>query len=222
MRWPFVVVLSALSVFGLFWLMHWLVLPPEGGRGGETASVMIEVAPPPPDQTQEESASSQPVEAPPVPPNMPSIALTMDVAMPVNLSPSTATSLNIPSPDVELGGSAVGMAGFGGFAPGRAGRGAGRGQRINGSTLVPLSTARPQIPKEAYEAGIEGWVEVVFYVTKEGRVTNIRIVDAQPKGVFEAAMIESVRNWIYPVSSGAREVQQRFDFKLDDYQYNWN
>ncbi|MEN8720483.1 MAG: TonB family protein [Oceanococcaceae bacterium] len=142
--------------------------------------------------------------------------------MPVNLPDAPQTALNIPSPDVELGGSAVGSAGFGGFATGRAGSGAGRGQGIRGSTLVPLSTARPQIPREAYEAGIEGWVEVVFYVTAEGRVTNIRIVDAQPRGVFEAAMIESVRNWIYPQSTGAREVQQRFEFKLDDYQYNWN
>ena len=222
MRWPLVFLLSVVAVFGLFWLMHWLVLPPEGGGGRSEQLAVIEVAPPPPDQTEDDAAASDPVEAPPAPPNMPSIALTMDVAMPVNLPPSESSALNIPSPDVDISGGAVGMEGFGGFAPGRAGAGAGRGQRINGSTLVPLSTARPQIPREAYEAGIEGWVEVVFFVTKEGRVTNIRIVDAQPRGVFEAAMIESIRNWIYPVSSGAREVQQRFEFKLDDYQYNWN
>lgn len=222
MRWPPLFLLACATVFGLFWLMHRLVLPPEGGQRGLPETVLIEVAPPPPDQPEDASASAQPMEAPPKPPNMPAIALSMDVAMPVAMPPATTTSLNLPSPAVELGGGAVGAEGFGGFAPGRAGSGAGRGQRISGSTLVPLSTARPQIPREAYEAGIEGWVEVVFYVSKEGRVSNIRIVDAQPKGVFEAAMIESVRNWIYPASGGAREVQQRFDFKLDDYQYNWN
>lgn len=221
MRWPPLLLLACATVFGLFWLMHRLVLPPEGGRGGLSETVLIEVAPPP-EQQEEEAAASAPQEAPPAPPEMPSIALTMDVAMPVALPPTQQSTLAIPSQAVEIGGGAVGMEGFGGFAPGRAGSGAGRGQRINGSTLVPLSTARPQIPREAYESGIEGWVEVVFYVTKEGRVTNIRIVDAEPKGVFEAAMVESVRNWIYPASGGAREVQQRFEFKLDDYQYNWN
>ncbi len=222
MRWPLVFVAAAAAVFGLFWLMHWLVLPPEGGRGGGEAAATIAVAPPPPDQPEEQAAASDPVEAPPAPPQMPSIDLAMDAGLPLALPPSSSQALAVPSPDVELSGGAVGAAGFGGFAPGRAGLSAGRGERIRGSALVPLSTARPQIPRAAFEAGIEGFVEVVFFVTAEGRVTNIRIVDAQPKGVFEQAMIESIRNWIYPESSGAREVQQRFEFKLEDYQYNWN
>lgn len=222
MRWLTLPGLAVLTVFGLFWLMHWLVLPPEGGGPQDTSETLITVAPPPPDNPEQDAASSEPVEAPPAPPQMPAIAMTMDVAMPVDMPAADVSTLSLPAPAVEVGGSAVGLEGFGGFAPGRAGRGSGRGQRISGDTLVPLSTARPQIPRQAFEAGIEGWVEVVFYVTAEGRVTNIRIVDAEPKGVFEAAMIASVKHWIYPQSAGAREVQQRFEFKLEDYQYNWN
>lgn len=222
MRWPFVGLLAVVSVFGLFWLMHKLVLPPEDQGPRDRATATIAVAPPPPEQGPEEDAMAEPVEAPAAPPDMPSISLTMDVAMPVNLEAAESTELSIAPPKVKVSGSAAGVEGFAGFASGGGGSGVGRGQRVNGKKLVPLSTARPQIPRDAYEAGVEGWVEAVFFIGTNGRVSNIRIVDADPKGVFEAAMIESIRNWIYPVSDSVREVQQRFEFKLEDYQYNWN
>ena len=70
--------------------------------------------------------------------------------------------------------------------------------------------------------GIEGGVAVVFSVRPSGRVENLRIIEANPRGVFETAMIESIQNWIYPASKHTREVKQKFEFKLGDYQYNWN
>ena len=118
MRWLTLPLLAVLTVFGLFWLMHWLVLPPEGGAQQETADTLISVAPPPPDNPQQDAASSKPVEAPPAPPQMPSIAMTMDVAMPVDMPAADVSELSLAAPTVEVGGSAVGLEGFGGFAPG--------------------------------------------------------------------------------------------------------
>src|SRR3546814_11095773 len=56
---------------------------------------------------------------------------------------------------------------------------------------------------------IRGWVEVVFTVMPNGHVANVKLVDANPRGVFEAAAIESISNWIYDSGDRAREVKQR-------------
>jgi periplasmic protein TonB len=61
----------------------------------------------------------------------------------------------------------------------------------------------------------------VYTVGTNGRVSNIRIVDADPKGLFEAVTVESIANWIYEPLDRPREVTQRVEFKLEDYQYNW-
>jgi len=108
---------------------------------------------------------------------------------------------------------------FGAGAAG--GGGGGGGQGFVGKELIPLSTARPQIPEWAYKRGIEGWVECIFTVMPNGHVTDVKIVDAQPKGVFEAAAVESISNWIYAEYPKARQVKQKVEFKLSDFQFNW-
>jgi protein TonB len=86
---------------------------------------------------------------------------------------------------------------------------------------VPLSTARPQMPDWACKQKIRGWVEVVFTVMPNGRVRDVRLVDADPKGVFEAAAVESISNWIYDSGGSAREVKQRVEMLPEDCVYNW-
>ncbi|MFP5306297.1 MAG: energy transducer TonB [Gammaproteobacteria bacterium] len=84
-----------------------------------------------------------------------------------------------------------------------------------------MSTARPQMPEWACKQGIRGWVEVVFTVLPTGKVTNVRLIDADPRGVFEAAAIESVAHWIYESYPKAREVKQRVEMDPADCAYNW-
>jgi len=118
---------------------------------------------------------------------------------------------------------------FGGFAGGRGngsgagggGAGYGGGQGFKGKPLVPISTARPQMPEWACKKNIKGWVEVVFTVLPTGRVQDVKIVDADPRGVYEAAAIQSVSNWIYEASKTAREVKQRVPMDPADCAYNW-
>ncbi len=210
---------ALLVVLALFWVMQWLVTPPEGALPEKREDPPVAVAPPPPPEP-ESRASAALAQAPPAPPAVPTVRLSMNAAVAIPSPPSSAPLISVPK--VKIGGGSLSGA-FGGFAGGGAGGGGyGQGKGFTGQRLVPLSTARPQIPEYAFERGIEGWVEVVFVVTPQGRVRNIRIIDAEPKGVFEAAMIESIQHWIYPQSSNAREVKQKFEFKLGDFQYNWN
>lgn len=87
--------------------------------------------------------------------------------------------------------------------------------------LVPVATSRPNIPKTAYENRINGWVLLAFAVTNDGHVTDIRIMDANPRGVFEANAIAAVRKWVYqPYSGPVRYVSQRIGFEWKMYVYN--
>ena len=164
-------------------------------------------------------------------PSIPNVA-------PTSLTPVVAApnvDVDVVMPNLAMPVSKVGTAmlskAFGGFGGGGSGGGAGGGSGGGygtgnmpggkGKPLIPLSTARPQITDYAYQRGIEGWVVVVYSVGTNGRVSNIRIVDAEPKGLFEAATVESIANWIYEPTSRPREVTQRVEFKLEDYQYNW-
>lgn len=212
---------AILISLGLFWLMQWLVTPPEGEVALRPDPPPVVVAKPPEDDPSRDAAAAQLKEAPPAPPAVPSVSLSLNASVPLPAAQAQAVAFSIPK--INPGGGSLTGSNFGGFTGGAGqGSGFGEGQGFEGKRLVPLSTARPQIPEYAFEQGIEGWVEVVFVVNSNGKVSNIRIIDAQPKGVFETAMVESIRNWIYPQSKFTQEVKQRFEFKLDDFQYNWN
>lgn len=233
-RWLLSLCAAAALMALLFgWLLR-LSAHPQEGLGGRTIEqvqvVDVRKPPPPPDTTTPPPPPPPPPPAAPQPP-APNAAAAAPAAALSAPAISTLAVGNIAVPagkggsgtDLGFGGMSLGGSGtFGGFAGG-GGNGAGFGaaEGFKGKDLVPLSTARPQIPEWAYKRGIEGWVEVVFVVGPNGRVGNVRIVNAQPKGVFEAAAIESISNWIYQPNGKTSEVFQRVEFKLEDFQYNW-
>ena len=61
--------------------------------------------------------------------------------------------------------------------------------------LIPVSRVPPFYPIHARRASIEGWVEVSFLVNEDGRVTDVRVIDAQPPGVFEDSVRQTVNRW---------------------------
>lgn len=63
--------------------------------------------------------------------------------------------------------------------------------------VQPVVRIEPDYPPSAERRGIEGWVKVQFSITSTGRVTDVIVVDATPRGVFEEASIEAVRRWLY-------------------------
>jgi periplasmic protein TonB len=54
---------------------------------------------------------------------------------------------------------------------------------------------KPLYPYRAKRMGISGYVVVEFDVNVEGNVEQIRIIGSEPPGVFDAAVLESVRKW---------------------------
>lgn len=76
-------------------------------------------------------------------------------------------------------------------------------------------------PLRARRLGIEGWVKVEFIVTREGRVRDIKVVSAEPKGVFESSVTRSVSQYRFKpgtVDGSAVEVRviTTIRFKMED------
>ncbi|WP_293367649.1 energy transducer TonB [Nevskia sp.] len=238
-RWLLLPPLAALIVLLMVVLMRWMIWSPhiDGPPGDESLPVSQIVKaedqkPPEPD----DAAAKLPELAPPPPPDSPpSLARASLPNIPTSSIPISVPEVNVAAIGIgtaDLGiGAGLGTSGvFGGFAgggngTGNGGGGGGGGGRgdggFKGRELVPLSTARPQMPDWACKKKIRGWVEVVFVVKPNGLVENVRIVDADPKGVYEGAAIESVGNWIYPKGKTAAEVKQKVEMDPADCAYNY-
>jgi protein TonB len=84
---------------------------------------------------------------------------------------------------------------------------------------VLVRNSPPRYPTGAMRSNQEGWVELTFTITADGSVTDVKVVDAQPRHVFDRAAIDAVTRWKYqpatqdgsPVASSKR---QRIEFKL--------
>ena len=232
-RWLFLTVLGLLLTALLFLLLGWIIRGPEGeGLGPSRTLDAIDI-------TRVEPPSEAPADvmktlenAPPPPPAAPPALGRPDLPAldipTLSIDPIEVGNIAVP---VALGatGLSLGKAGsFGGFGSGSGGTGSGAGggggaggAGWKGKPLVPLSTARPQMPDWACKQKLNGWVEAVFIVMPNGRVQDIRIVDADPRGVFEAAAVESITNWIYEPTGKAAEVRQRVPMNHEDCAYNW-
>ena len=61
--------------------------------------------------------------------------------------------------------------------------------------VIPLVDIPPNYPQRAQSAGIEGKVVLRFTITAEGRVDNLRVVEAEPKGVFDREARRAAERW---------------------------
>ncbi len=91
--------------------------------------------------------------------------------------------------------------------------------------IVPFGTRQPNIPEYAWKNKINGWVLVTFSVNTSGKVENVRVLDSQPKGVFDENVIAAVSDWIYDSADiQGRKVKvqltQRIELFWKDYPNN--
>jgi len=237
-RWLLAPLGGLIAVLLLFAFLRWAITPAElpGFDAGPKVEGVAMVKPKD-DEPEPPDPLSTPQSAPPPPPDAPPALNTS--ALP-SLSTPALTNVAIDAGpvnvavNVDTSGMGLGTGSFGGFlgrgggggsggtGGGGGGSGYATGQGFKGRDLIPLSTARPQMPDWACKQKIKGWVEVVFTVMPNGRVRDVKIVDADPRGVYEAAAIESVSNWIYSSYPKAREVKQRVQMDPEDCVYNYN
>ena len=90
---------------------------------------------------------------------------------------------------------------------------------------IAILQAQPEFPDRARLDSIEGWVTVSYVIGRDGRVSDVSIVAAQPRNVFEGAVRKAVRSWRFePVTVDGRPVEQKktqtIRFSLSDVQPN--
>ena len=86
---------------------------------------------------------------------------------------------------------------------------------VNESTLTRTRYVPPQFPEVARQRGIDGWVDLQFLVGTDGAVGDIKVVGAQPAGIFEQSALDAVRRWRYqPAVRDGHNVSQRARVRL--------
>jgi protein TonB len=60
------------------------------------------------------------------------------------------------------------------------------------ATLTRVKGIQVEYPPDALRKNVEGWVELEYVVTSDGKVASITVVDSNPTGVFDAAAVRAL------------------------------
>ncbi len=93
------------------------------------------------------------------------------------------------------------------------------GDTAQTSAAVLVKGASARYPTAAMRARQEGWVVVSFTVDPDGRTSDVRVVESQPRHVFDRAAMDAVERYQFTpaMRSGvavSSTKQQRIEFKL--------
>jgi protein TonB len=72
------------------------------------------------------------------------------------------------------------------------------------ASLTRIKGIELQYPLEARSKGLEGWVELAYAVAADGRVSNVKVTNSSPAGVFDQAATRAIARLRYqpPLQSG--------------------
>jgi protein TonB len=80
--------------------------------------------------------------------------------------------------------------------------------------LRPVHRVDPEFPSEAQKAGAtKGKVVARMTLDASGKVTNVEIMDAIPRRLFDRAVTRALADWRYAEGSSNRVVEVEIAFK---------
>ncbi len=81
---------------------------------------------------------------------------------------------------------------------------------------VAIRRMSPEYPVRARVSGQQGFVELTFSVTPDGRVEEVRVVDSWPRRVFDRSAKRAIKGWRFDPATvtGQERLNQRFEFTL--------
>lgn len=202
MRLLIITPIGLLMALLVFWLMQWMISP-QGTQPERADDVaMVDFI-----RSLQDSESDKKVRNPKEPPK-PKTPPMLDTP---KVQQASVQEMNLDMPDISSSLSSF--------------KGQGMGNMLSGygfgdSDVIPLVQVEPKYPSQALSRRIEGYVVVRLQITKEGTVSDVEIVDAEPKGVFEREAIRAA--WRYkfkPKLVDGAPVQQvatlPFEFNLE-------
>lgn len=85
-----------------------------------------------------------------------------------------------------------------------------------GTNLSPIIKVIPDYPPAALRKRREGVVKLMFAVLPDGRTTNVKIVHADPTGIFDKAAMDAIRQYRFsPQTRTVEGMTEIFKFKID-------
>ena len=142
-------------------------------------------------QEREQEEPEPEDEAPQEPTEEPAMG-ALDMAEVSPPTPKPATNLELPALELGVGDiniQTVGDSWSGPLAAGTVSIGGGGTDAQGFVEVIPYNTRRPNVPEVAWQNKVNGWVLVAFSVSPEGETRNVRVLDANPRGVFEEKVV---------------------------------
>ncbi len=93
------------------------------------------------------------------------------------------------------------------------------GGRQISTNVIPISKIPPRYPRRAKRMRKEGYVKLEFTITTFGTVKDVKVVEAEPVGLFESSAKRAILKWKFrPKMEEGSAIEQRamlqIDFKL--------
>jgi protein TonB len=195
------ILLGAAVTFALFSFMAFLVSSSDRSKEEKLENIVVEVNTTPP-----KSAAETRRRVPPPPPPPPKTPPKPQAPEPEANNANSGLSFNMPG--VQLAGASTGIS-----APG-----AGFGRD---GEATPIVRIEPKYPIQAARDGKEGWVKLSFTINEIGGVEDVKVIEAQPKRIFDKEAKRALRKWKYKpkVVDGKPQRQPgltvQLDFKMD-------
>jgi protein TonB len=85
------------------------------------------------------------------------------------------------------------------------------------STPKLIKRVPPEFPREAVQASVDsGVVRAKMAIDADGKVTEVTIVESQPRRVFDRAVQRALMDWRFEASGSAQTHEVRLVFRNDE------
>ena len=206
LRYLSALILGVLISLGLFFLMQSLIDSGEQNTNASSEGQIMEFIRIREDETlsikdRRKPKKPKPPKEPPPPPKL---------IVEKQVKP-TMNRIKIEIPNIDLPSIAGGGPFLGNWA----------GNPLAEGDVLPIVRIDPQWPREALIEGIEGYVVVEVTIGADGSVKDVRVIQAEPKRMFDRNVIRAVLKWKFKprIINGVaveRKAIQMLEFTLDD------
>ncbi|MEM7610380.1 MAG: energy transducer TonB [Pseudomonadota bacterium] len=205
MRYLASVAAGTIVALGLFFLMHALIAgTPTFDRDANTRAQLdfVRVKQDEIQQIKERRKPPEP-EKPKEPPPPPKLSVAKNDKPPPDMP-------DIQTPQINVAVSTGNGPYLGGWSP---------GDPAAEGDVIPIVSIQPQYPRDAALNGIEGWVELKFTIEADGSVSDVSVVNSEPRRTFDRSAQRALYKWKFKprVIDGqavAREAVIKLDFNL--------